>query len=86
MLAYPFGYGTARSLRIPYLGMPGVGLGAVMTVASSTIMRVAPVSRVGMAVSLVEVAYELGGASGVTLMGSILTVVYGVSLLLPLGA
>ncbi|MFJ2992591.1 MFS transporter [Pandoraea sp. NPDC087047] len=55
----------------------GAGVGATMTAASSTIMQSAPPERAGMAASVEEVSYELGGALGVTFMGSLLTFVYG---------
>lgn len=61
----------------------GLGLGAVMTVASSVIMLTAPPDRAGMAASVEEVSYELGGALGIALLGSILTAAYGFSLNLP---
>ena len=60
--------------------MLGAGIGAAMTAASGTIMQSAPVERAGMAASVEEVSYELGGALGVTLMGSILSGVYAQSL------
>ncbi|AKC69681.1 MFS transporter [Pandoraea oxalativorans] len=61
----------------------GVGVGATMTAASSTIMQSAPPERAGMAASVEEVSYELGGALGVTFMGSLLTFVYGRSMDVP---
>jgi len=63
----------------------GAGLGATMTAASSTIMHSAPPERAGMAASIEEVSYELGGAIGVTLMGSILSACYIASVQLPDG-
>ncbi|AJP59441.2 MFS transporter [Pandoraea vervacti] len=61
----------------------GLGVGATMTAASSTIMQSAPPERAGMAASVEEVSYELGGALGVTFMGSLLTFVYGRSMDVP---
>ncbi|MCI3204412.1 MULTISPECIES: MFS transporter [Pandoraea] len=55
----------------------GLGVGATMAAASHTIMQSAPPERAGMAASVEEVSYELGGALGVTFMGSLLTFVYG---------
>src|SRR5690606_11935320 len=63
----------------------GAGLGAAMTAASSTIMDKAPAERAGMAASIEEVSYELGGAMGVTLMGSILSAVYAAAMTVPAG-
>ncbi|KAG1317976.1 hypothetical protein G6F63_015427 [Rhizopus arrhizus] len=56
-----------------------------MTAASSSIMQSATPDRAGMAASIEEVSYELGGAVGVTLMGSILTGVYAQTLDVPAG-
>ncbi|PIF37807.1 DHA2 family multidrug resistance protein-like MFS transporter [Delftia sp. 60] len=67
------------------LALLGLGIGAAMTTASSTIMQSAPADRAGMAASVEEVSYELGGALGVTLMGSLLSAVYAGSLHLPEG-
>lgn len=67
------------------LAVLGGGLGATMTAASSTIMHSAPAERAGMAASIEEVSYELGGAIGVTLMGSILSACYAASMLMPGG-
>lgn len=66
-----------------FLAVLGLGIGAVMTTASSTIMQSAPADRAGMAASIEEVSYELGGALGVTLMGSLLSAVYAARLDLP---
>jgi len=67
------------------LSVLGVGIGATMTAASSSIMQSATPERAGMAASIEEVSYELGGALGVTLMGSILTGVYAQTLAVPEG-
>lgn len=47
-----------------------------MTAASSAIMLNAPAHRAGMAASIEEVSYELGGALGVALLGSLMSGVY----------
>jgi len=78
-------YDTAAPVQAACLVVLGAGLGATMTAASSTIMHSAPVERAGMAASIEEVSYELGGAIGVTLMGSILSACYTASMLLPDG-
>ncbi|QEI04915.1 MFS transporter [Pigmentiphaga aceris] len=67
------------------LAVLGVGIGATITAASSTIMLGAPPERAGMAASIEEVSYELGGAIGVTLMGSLLSAVYAASFSAPTG-
>ncbi|WP_255434001.1 hypothetical protein [Pectobacterium sp. CFBP8739] len=54
-----------------------------MTATSSTIMQVAPASKAGMVASTEEVSYELGGATGVALMGSLLSFAYSATFMLP---
>ncbi|TAJ89845.1 MFS transporter [Reyranella sp.] len=61
----------------------GFGIGAGMTAASSVIMLSAPADRAGMAASIEEVSYELGGAIGIAILGSIMSAVYSLSLVLP---
>ncbi|AEC20903.1 putative methyl viologen resistance protein [Pusillimonas sp. T7-7] len=78
-------YKASTPVQMGVLFVLGAGLGAAMTAASSTIMDNAPPDRAGMAASVEEVSYELGGAIGVTLMGSILSVVYDAVLEPPSG-
>src|SRR6516162_4931417 len=54
------------------LSVFGLGLGASIAVASNAIMSRAPAERAGMAASVEEVAFELGGAIGITILGSLL--------------
>ena len=61
----------------------GFGIGASMAAASSAIMSRASAERAGMAASIEEVSYELGGVMGITITGTILTAVYSASLILP---
>ena len=63
----------------------GLGLGASIAVASNAIMSRAPAERAGMAASVEEVAFELGGAIGITILGSLLAGVYAAVLVLPAG-
>lgn len=72
-------------VQIICLAVLGAGIGATMTAASSTILHVAPPDKTGMAASIEEVSYELGGAIGVTLMGSIHAAVYTAALVVPTG-
>ena len=65
------------------LAVFGLGAGAAITGASTAIINNAPASQAGMAASIEEVAYELGGAMGVTIFGSIMSVIYTVKLVLP---
>ena len=68
------------------LALFGLGAGASLAAASDAIMSHAPPERAGMAASIEEVAIELGGAVGITVLGSILAGVYSAILVLPKGA
>jgi DHA2 family multidrug resistance protein-like MFS transporter len=83
MAAYLLWHNSAQPLQVISLVMLGLGIGAAMTAASSTIMQSVPPSRAGMVASVEEMSYELGGALGVTIMGSLLSFVYSASLILP---
>lgn len=63
----------------------GAGVGATMTAASHSIMMGTPPERAGVAASVEEVSYELGGAIGVTLFGTLASAVYSLSLEVPEG-
>jgi MFS transporter, DHA2 family, multidrug resistance protein len=67
------------------LSIFGLGLGASIAGASNAIMSKAPAERAGMAASVEEVAFELGGAIGITILGSLLAGVYAAVLVLPSG-
>jgi DHA2 family multidrug resistance protein-like MFS transporter len=64
----------------------GLGVGASLAAASHAIMSRASAEHAGMAASIEEVAIELGGAVGVTVLGSVLAGVYAAALVLPTGA
>lgn len=63
----------------------GLGVGGSIAASSHAIMSHASVDRAGMAASIEEVSIELGGAIGVTVLGSILVGVYPLALALPKG-
>lgn len=63
----------------------GFGVGAAMTASSSVIMLSAPADRAGMAASIEEVSFELGGALGIAILGSIMSAVYSFTLVVPDG-
>jgi len=73
---YPF-------IRMLLLIGIGLGIGASVTFASSTIMNAAPPERGGMAASIEEVGFELGNSLGVAVFGSVMTAAYAMSLVLP---
>lgn len=62
--------------QIASLTLIGIGVGMTLTTASASIMHSAPKESASTAASVEEVSYELGGAIGVTVFGSILTAVY----------
>lgn len=76
MLSYLLLYNAAAYLQIISLGFLGMTIGAALTASSSTIMLSVPADKAGMAASIEEVSFELGGAVGVTLAGSLLSAVY----------
>jgi len=69
------------ALRLLLLAGTGVGIAITVTFASSTIMNAAPPERGGMAASIEEVGFEFGGALGVALFGSVMTLAYSGHLL-----
>ena len=77
---------AAPAAQLLCLSLFGLGVGASMAAASDAIMSHAPADRAGMAASVEEVAFELGGAIGITVMGSLLAGVYSATLVLPTGA
>ena len=79
MLGYLLLYNAAAPLQVASLAVLGLTMGAALTAASSTIMLSVPADKAGMAASLEEVSFELGGAAGVTLAGSLLSAIYAYS-------
>ena len=55
----------------------GVGVGMIDPVSNDFILSAAPPDRAGAAASLSETGYELGGAFGTAVLGSVLLAVYG---------
>lgn len=64
----------------------GLGVGGAIAGASHAIMSHASADRAGMAASIEEVSIELGGAIGVTVLGSVLAGVFPLALVLPRNA
>lgn len=85
LAAYVLAHEAGAAPQLAALAVFGFGVGAAMTAASSAIMDNAPIDRAGMAASVEEVSYELGGAIGIAVLGSILTAVYGATLVPPAG-
>ena len=63
----------------------GFGVGAGSAMASTAIMISAPEDKAGMAAAIESVAYELGGALGIAILGCILSFTYTNALVLPKG-
>lgn len=76
-------YQSNYVLQIICLMLIGAGLGSGMTAASSAIMDNAPSHKSGMAASIEEVSFELGGASGIAILGSLSSFIYTMSMRIP---
>ncbi|ENG6106432.1 MFS transporter [Serratia liquefaciens] len=76
-------YQSSLVLQLICLFIAGFGLGGVITAASTAIMLNAPEEKSGMAASIEDVSYELGGVLGITLLGGLMTAIYSHSLALP---
>ncbi|MES2246131.1 MAG: MFS transporter [Pseudomonadota bacterium] len=72
-------------LKPAILVLLGLGVGATITAASNAVMNNAPVEHAGMAASIEEVSYELGGVLGIALLGSVLSASYTAALVIPDG-
>lgn len=70
---------------ITSLVLLGFGVGTAITAASSAIMLSSPKKSAGMAASIEEVSYELGGSLGIAVLGSVMAAFYTQNLLLPDG-
>ncbi|SDN75920.1 MFS transporter, DHA2 family, multidrug resistance protein [Phyllobacterium sp. OV277] len=76
-------YDAKPFVQISSLVILGFGFGAAMTAASSAVMLNTPEESAGTVASIEEVSYELGGAMGVALLGSLMSTIYSVTLVLP---
>ncbi len=61
----------------------GLGVGVAMTLTVDAVVSAVPTHRAGAASAIAETAYELGGALGIALLGSGVTLFYRASLDLP---
>ena len=85
LTAFFFTYHAPPVVWLAALGVMGFGIGAAMSAASTAVMTSAPEEKAGMAASVEEVSYELGGALGVAVLGSIMSAIYTAALVLPDG-
>lgn len=76
LVGYVFLRDGASLLQILALVACGVGVGCSLTASGSLVIGQASEERAGMAGSLEGVAFEFGGALGVTLFGSLMTALY----------
>lgn len=83
MAAYLLLFDSGRIWQVVCMIVIGFGLGAGMSSASSAIMNQAPAEKAGMAASIEEVSFELGGAVGIAVLGSLASFAYTASLSLP---
>ncbi|CEI46332.1 Major facilitator superfamily transporter [Propionibacterium freudenreichii] len=72
-------------LMVAGLLISGIGLGAVMSVASTAIVGNVSARRAGMASSVEEVSYEFGSLIAVAVLGSMLNFIYSATVRLPPG-
>ncbi|TDQ40907.1 MFS transporter [Aureibacillus halotolerans] len=85
MGAYLFAADSSVVIQVVCLVIFGLGVGSGMTAASSSIINNAPVEKAGMASSIEEVAFELGAAIGIAILGSVASFIYTASFILPEG-
>ncbi|QND52955.1 MFS transporter [Phyllobacterium sp. 628] len=78
-----YAYEASPIVQISSLVVLGFGFGAAMTAASSAVMLNTPEKSAGTVASIEEVSYELGGAMGVALLGSLMSTIYTISLTVP---
>lgn len=78
-------YHAASVVWVSALAIMGFGIGGAMSAASTAVMTSAPEDRAGMAASVEEVSYELGGAIGIAVLGSIMSAIYTAALVIPEG-
>ncbi|MCH7229753.1 MFS transporter [Glycomyces sp. L485] len=70
------GVDSGAAIVVAAFAIIGIGSGLVQTVTNDAIIAVAPADRAGAAAAISETAYELGGAMGVAVLGSIAAGIY----------
>ncbi|MEV4807073.1 MFS transporter [Nonomuraea sp. NPDC049421] len=70
---------------LPAMIVGGVGVGFAFTVNNDNVLATAPRQRAGAAAAVSETAFELGGALGIAVLGTVLTSAYRSNLELPAG-
>ncbi|WP_415629981.1 MFS transporter [Nocardioides dubius] len=67
------------------LAIVGLGVGVAMTLSTDAVVGAVPAKRAGAASAVAETGYELGGAFGIAILGSIHGLLYRDALALPAG-
>ncbi|MBF8185864.1 MFS transporter [Nonomuraea sp. K274] len=70
---------------LPAMVIGGIGVGFAFTVNNDNVLATAPVQRAGAAAAVSETAFELGGALGIAILGTVLNSAYRANLVLPAG-
>jgi DHA2 family multidrug resistance protein-like MFS transporter len=70
---------------LPAMVIGGVGVGFAFTVNNDNVLATAPAQRAGAAAAVSETAFELGGALGIAILGTVLNSAYRANLVLPAG-
>ncbi|NUR90816.1 MAG: MFS transporter, partial [Nonomuraea sp.] len=70
---------------LPVMIIGGVGIGFTFTVNNDNVLATAPKERAGAAAAVSETAFELGGALGIAILGTVLNSVYRANLRVPAG-
>ncbi|MEV0233544.1 MFS transporter [Nonomuraea sp. NPDC050786] len=61
---------------LPFLIIGGLGIGFTFTVNNDNVLATAPKERAGAAAAVSETAFELGGALGIAILGTVLNTAY----------
>ncbi|MFB4281256.1 DHA2 family efflux MFS transporter permease subunit [Nonomuraea sp. MTCD27] len=70
-------------MLLPVMVIQGMGVGFAFTVNNDNVLATAPRQRAGAAAAVSETAFELGGALGIAILGTVLTSAYRANLELP---
>ncbi|MFI9847980.1 DHA2 family efflux MFS transporter permease subunit [Nonomuraea sp. NPDC051941] len=70
---------------LPVMIIGGLGVGFTFTVNNDNVLATAPRERAGAAAAVSETAFELGGALGIAILGTVLNTAYQTNLRLPTG-
>ncbi|WP_219463110.1 MFS transporter [Nonomuraea rhizosphaerae] len=91
LTAGAFFYYSTLGLELNYavmlipMTLCGMGIGLTFTVNNDNVLATAPRERAGAAAAVSETAFELGGALGIAILGTVLNSAYTSSLSLPAG-